>query len=315
MRIHAPIVTTFAALVIGVSGCENAASTGTVDDDVTLEETAGAAALSEGNGSANAHHPGPPSGPPPFFADCRPPVVEAELIAAFDSGGDGELSPAEVQAARGAVGMGPPLAAEGDEMCGPPPGSQMGPPPDDDGAPAADGDAPPPPGFGAPPGGDGGGPGGAGGAGPHPPMHPMLHHLRFVYDANEDRALDDDEKALLESDLAERCTVRNTALLAEFDADGDGTLSADEFVAAESARADAFVAEHDAMRAEIDLDDDGSLSCSEREAAMNAHRAEVLTTYDANGNGTLDVDERGVLREDLREKIRQDLPLGPPPPL
>jgi len=283
------------------------------EDDVSLEEVAGAAALSESNGGATAPEGGAPP-PPPFFGDCRLPAVESALVESFDDDGDGALSKEELFAAREAIGLrGPPApSSSGDPVCAAPDGH--GPPPDGGGPPpdgALAGFGPP---LGPPP-----GPPPDGGVSPpvdgRPPRgHPLVHHMRFIYDANEDGALDDDERALLESDLAVRCDVRNEKILSEFDIDDDGALSLDELVASEEARRDAHESAHAEARAATDTDDDGVLSCEEREAAREAMRTEMLTAYDLDEDGALTTEERAVWREDLREKVRADLPLGPPPP-
>ena len=55
--------------------------------------------------------------------------------------------------------------------------------------------------------------------------HHKLRRIRWIYDADNSRSLDDAEKATLRADIEARCQNIRARLLEQFDTDEDGTLS------------------------------------------------------------------------------------------
>ena len=56
--------------------------------------------------------------------------------------------------------------------------------------------------------------------------------MKFVYDADDDRELSEEERATMLADFTERCEAIHERLVEAFDLDGDGELSEEEKQAA-----------------------------------------------------------------------------------
>jgi Ca2+-binding EF-hand superfamily protein len=145
----------------------------------------------------------------------------------------------------------------------------------------------------------------------HRRRHPRLLHLVWIYDADNDGALSESERAQMLSDFTARCEARRARLLEAFDTNGDGVLDEGEIAAARQAARACREARRQAFLARIDTDGDGRLSIPERLAAHEARlaqfaerRAAVVAEFDLDRNGTLDDTERAAARAALRERIR-----------
>lgn len=140
-----------------------------------------------------------------------------------------------------------------------------------------------------------------------------LRKLKWVYDADESKSLDENEKANLRSDLRARCLNRKAAILAEFDLDDDGVLNDEEKENVKTA----WRAKKEARKQELleahDTNGDGILDEQEKEAAKDARKAHVSekrqalkAQFDTDQDGVLSLEERTALREHLRTRIRLD---------
>ncbi|MBI5494941.1 MAG: hypothetical protein HY904_07915 [Deltaproteobacteria bacterium] len=261
---------------------------------------------------------------PPLLQDCTLPAAERRVRDRCDTNGDGTMDadeeaaleeqfPREGGGGGGGAGQGP--GRHG--------GGGMGMPGEGGGAgPGAGG------GQGGPRPGEGGPHGEPQCQGPmviadmtaHPPRRGPprpegWHKLMFIYDADDSRTLDQDERATLEDDLRAGCQARNANLLTRFDTDGDGTLSDAETQAARDAMHQQRLADITADLTAADADADGSLSCDEQRAFREARRAEHMqqrAQFDTNGNHRMDDNERAALRAAVRARIRAgELPGGP----
>ena len=135
--------------------------------------------------------------------------------------------------------------------------------------------------------------------------------LRFAYDDNGDKKLDDTERAELRADLETRCENRKAQLLEKFDANDDGTLDDSEWRAALKDLAMRFAKHREQMLAKFDTDGSGKLDLEERYDArveirgrVEAMIDELKADYDTDGDGTLDADETAALKEYLKERVR-----------
>lgn len=141
------------------------------------------------------------------------------------------------------------------------------------------------------------------GEGPRPVTDPSgrpLPPFAFIYDANDDGVLQEEEHATLREDLGVRCQARHALMLQRFDGNQDGTLDQAEREAARAAMqatAEGWVREHD-------LDGNGCLSPQEHHAAM---QGADLATFDADHDGTLNAAEKTALRAAMRERFRSGL--------
>jgi Ca2+-binding EF-hand superfamily protein len=137
--------------------------------------------------------------------------------------------------------------------------------------------------------------------------------LLGLYDADESGALDANELGQLQSDVEARCRGREVALLARFDTDGDGQLSDAEREAARAALEARFGRRHHGRRihgnAGAGIGDAGEFPRDRRERTRDR--------FDADGDGTLDRDERRAFGEHMRGCVRGEHPMDPtdePPP-
>ncbi len=147
--------------------------------------------------------------------------------------------------------------------------------------------------------------------------------VQQVYDENGDGVLDEDERARLREDLAERRENasgyrklihkkrRNKSRRVRwaFDANSDGVLDEDERAELVEAMQARCLERRANILEEFDANNDGELDENEREAAKEARRArhqekreEILETYDSNGDGRLDREERQALKGDLVDR-------------
>ncbi len=153
--------------------------------------------------------------------------------------------------------------------------------------------------------------------GPYPGLrhrwarHFRLQRMKWVYDADEDGHLSQQERAELRADLEARCEARRAALLEHFDADQSGDLDAGEWEAARAALRARVQARVQAVLAEFDANGNGQLDEGEKlqlasavRARLQAMRAALKAEFDADGNGVLDEAERAQLRERLRSRVR-----------
>lgn len=141
--------------------------------------------------------------------------------------------------------------------------------------------------------------------------HHKLRRLRWIYDADNSRSLDDEEKANLRADIEARCEAKRAIILENFDADGDGTLSDEEKEAARAARRERHQERRQNFVDNVDANDDGHISREEfraaretRKANRQARRAALKAQFDADGDGELNDEEKNALREYLREWVR-----------
>ncbi len=141
--------------------------------------------------------------------------------------------------------------------------------------------------------------------------HHRLARLRWIYDADDSRDLDEEERGELRADLEERCENRQAYLLEVYDEDESGTLDEEEWAQIHEDLKARRQARRDAILDEFDADEDGRLDFAERRAAhlalheaLKERRAAVIEEYDEDGDGDLDDDEKAALREALKERVR-----------
>ena len=112
------------------------------------------------------------------------------------------------------------------------------------------------------------------------------------YDADGDGKLSEAETAKRD-DERKRWAARRQEFVERFDTDGDGELSQDE----RAEMVQSFQARRRAMRERMDADGDGRVSREEREAFGK----KMLEQYDVNGDGRLDSEERAKMRQEQSE--------------
>lgn len=140
--------------------------------------------------------------------------------------------------------------------------------------------------------------------------HVRFHLLRWAFDENNDRVLDELERQTLVDALESRCVARRAAILEAFDANGNGQLDPDERMAAREARRARLAAHRADILARFDVDGDGQLNTLERQAwnaaaraRFAARKAELKQVFDADGNGRLSEAERLAAKAVVRENI------------
>ncbi len=166
--------------------------------------------------------------------------------------------------------------------------------------------------------------------------------LSYVYDADMDGDFSEAERAVLHEDFDARCEVLHERILDAFDADADGELSEDE----QAAAAEAIRAEREQRRESCnecrtgdgerpeDLDGrcsegDGESMRGERPPMADAMRpidgsvrgerpdpseriiGHLVDVWDADGDGSLSLDEHAALNAALSERIRSGEPMRP----
>lgn len=141
--------------------------------------------------------------------------------------------------------------------------------------------------------------------------HHKLRRLRWIYDADNSRSLDEFEREELKADLEARCKNQKAYLLANFDTNNDGALSQEEKNGARQAKQQARQERRDEMLEAADTNNDGEISREERRAAhqqrranRHARRKALKEMFDTNEDGELNDEERTALRQYLREWIR-----------
>ena len=141
--------------------------------------------------------------------------------------------------------------------------------------------------------------------------HHKLRRLRWIYDADNSKKLDDAEKANFRADIEARCEAKRAIILENFDTDSDGTLSAEEIEAARAARRARHEERRETFVGNTDDNGDGEISREEigaareaRKDSRQARRAALKTQYDADGDGELNDEEKSALRDYLREWVR-----------
>lgn len=140
--------------------------------------------------------------------------------------------------------------------------------------------------------------------------HVRFHLVRWAFDEDGDRRLDETERQALVDALEARCTARRAALLQAFDADGSGVLEPEELAAARAARRARLQERRAAILARHDANGDGMLDVAEREAwraevrgRIAARRAALKAEFDADGDGRLSEDELAAAKAALRARI------------
>lgn len=140
--------------------------------------------------------------------------------------------------------------------------------------------------------------------------HARFHLVRWAFDENNDRVLDETERQALVDALEARCLARRAALLEAFDANGNGTLDPDELAAAREARRARLAAARARILEAFDANGDGVLDPAERDAwkaevraRIAARKAELKETFDTDGDGQLSEAERAAAKAAVRERI------------
>lgn len=140
--------------------------------------------------------------------------------------------------------------------------------------------------------------------------HVRFHLIRWAFDENNDRVLDETERQTLVDTLQARCMVRRSALLEAFDANGNGELDPDERAAAREARRARLAARYAEIMDRYDVDGDGTLSIVERQAwkadakaRFLAKKAELKEHFDADGDGQLNEAERLAAKAAVRDNL------------
>lgn len=143
------------------------------------------------------------------------------------------------------------------------------------------------------------------------------HAVRWAFDENGDRMLDENERAALVDAFESRCQIRRERVLAEFDVNQDGELDPLERAAFRNARRGRIIARLQEILERYDANNDGQLDLTERQAwkqdkiaAFRARRAEIRALYDANGDGHLDEQEVAALKAAIRQGIADGTRLG-----
>lgn len=134
------------------------------------------------------------------------------------------------------------------------------------------------------------------------------HAVRWAFDTNGDRVLDDAERAELIAAAEQRCQIRRERILTTYDTNGDGQLSAEERVQFRSDRRMRIVEKVQELLDRYDTDGNLVLDQAERQAMKadliaraRARRAAVKARFDANGDGTLSAEEIDALKAAIRE--------------
>jgi hypothetical protein len=142
----------------------------------------------------------------------------------------------------------------------------------------------------------------------HRMMHHRWHFLSWLYDADDDDQLSDDERTTMLDDHTERCTNIHAAILAEFDLDGDGQLSEAERGDAENAAMERHAEHRERMMAEHRQHMRGKPDREQRPDVPPP----VLDEFDEDGDGALSETEQSDARTELRERVRNgEPPRGP----
>jgi Ca2+-binding EF-hand superfamily protein len=131
--------------------------------------------------------------------------------------------------------------------------------------------------------------------------------LLGLYDGDESGALDAAELGQLQSDVEARCRGREVALIARFDTDGDGQLSDAEREAARAALEARFGRRHLGRR----IRGDAGAGIGDPGEYPRDRRERVRSRFDADGDGTLDREERRAFGEHMRGCVRGEHPMHP----
>jgi Ca2+-binding EF-hand superfamily protein len=141
--------------------------------------------------------------------------------------------------------------------------------------------------------------------------HHRITRLRWIYDADDSRDLDEAELDEMRADLELRCFNREVYLIETYDENGDGELDEDEWALAVDDLRARRVDRRAAILDEFDTDGNGELDRDERRAAFAARheriverRTAIVEEFDENGDGELDVEEKAALRDALKACVR-----------
>jgi len=144
--------------------------------------------------------------------------------------------------------------------------------------------------------------------------HHAFLRVRWAFDENADRVLDDEERANLIAAMEARCERRRQAVLEKFDADQDGQLSDTERQAARDAAKARFQAWRADLLAKYDANTNGMLDYPERLRlradrieTLRARRQAVIAQYDTNGDGRLSPEEALPLKKEIQRRIAEGL--------
>ncbi|MFH1067011.1 MAG: hypothetical protein V1746_03850 [bacterium] len=143
------------------------------------------------------------------------------------------------------------------------------------------------------------------------------------YDANKDGKLDDNERAAMQRDIAEKKVKFEAEILAKYDANKDGKLDGAERKIAQAEQKKLLEKK---LLEKYDKNKDGKLDADERMAMQQDQRGQggqkplwrgnvsgsltpilptgpaFLQNYDANKDGKLDEGERAAMQKDMEEK-------------
>ncbi len=139
-----------------------------------------------------------------------------------------------------------------------------------------------------------------------------LPRLHWVFDADSDRQLSDDERTALVDALEARCERVRARVLATFDENGDGALNDAEKDAARAAARARLAAARSQLLARYDANANGQLDPAERaqlkadlEARWQAKQGQLLARYDVNGDGRLSAQEAAPLKAAVAQRIAE----------
>jgi hypothetical protein len=138
-----------------------------------------------------------------------------------------------------------------------------------------------------------------------------LKRLRFAFDEDHSKSLDEAERTALVDAMNARCERIHAKVLEAFDADKSGGLDETERKAAIAAHRERVAKRRAELLAKYDVKVvDGALDEAERAAMRDAllakwlaKRAEVIKAHDLNQDGKLDAKELLALKLDLQKAV------------
>lgn len=139
-----------------------------------------------------------------------------------------------------------------------------------------------------------------------------LPRLHWVFDANGDHQLSEDERTAMIDALEARCERIHARVLATFDADHDGALSEPERAQAKAAARAKVQAVRQQLLARYDANGNGQLELAERAqlkadlvAKWQAKKAQLVAQYDTDGDGRLSPQEAAPLKAAIAQRIAE----------
>lgn len=142
--------------------------------------------------------------------------------------------------------------------------------------------------------------------------HRAFLRVRWAFDEDGDKVLDETERANLVAAMEARCDRLRQQVLDKFDADQDGKLSAAERTAAREAAQARFQAKRAQVLAKYDANSNGKLELTERaqlrtdlRAAWMARKQAAVAKYDTDQDGKLSQAEALVLKQDIQKRIAE----------